>query len=722
MFVERRGNLFSDEVYRLSKAQDATTPDIPSAHKFSPNDVIMLTLQPKGTGDFFDPLNLPIADDATKAEARVLNVGPTYVDIAMQSGIFGATFGPAPNDASGQGNPAMRIRVDRFFSDVPYQRMVSALSQMTSIPTQEQDVAIKQTSPRSNIRVDEVLREAVIATHAFGDPSSPMIGNPSVCDLNDLDLRLRKPPMKTSPKLAAEVLHFLRTNAGKAVPNFNLPQLTAIQSALTQRMTMIQGPPGTGKTLTGAAIGFGFAHQCRSISPHTKVLACAFSNVGADNLAEALLKFDLKVVRIGKPGAVSKPLWDYTLEAAISRDPEAQNALSKAAEATAELSKAQRSSKRNSGDKTVRNAATSAVKFSIEACNIAATRAIRDADVIVSTCSGAADPRLLAACAIDDTEAITAPDGLPPVSLPFVLVDEAGQSLEPATLIPIIASNSCRSLVLLGDPCQLPPTVKSDPHSSLSQSLMERLADSRGSESLMLLSHQYRMDPSIAAFPSAQFYRNRLVTPDLPRAFPKVLQDQMPCGDNSLCVRFLDVGGRVNESRGKLNLLGSSTIDTSLEEENSYWNEAEAERVVALLIDILGSEDPAISTVGVITPYSAQVQLIQSMVNSDENIQSLLKRTKVSVEVNSVDGYQGRERDIIIFSAVRSNKEGNIGFLRDWRRLNVALTRAKSGLVLLGDLDTLAEADSNWSDLRKWASKVRCIVNDYDDNDDMVSC
>lgn len=266
-----------------------------------------------------------------------------------------------------------------------------------------------------------------------------------------------------------------------------------------------QGPPGTGKTDCAATIGFGFVHQCRSISSSNsiytnhKVLACAFSNVGADNLAEALMKLGLNVVRIGKPSAVSQSLWNNTLEAAIDRDPDVQKARLVATQVN---EKVLRFSDKNNNKKTsksydeqraIRSATTSAVKASIEASNIAATKALREADVIVSTLTGSSDPRLLAACGIippdaepaddpnrskssfqkrngkagnqpgttsSDLKANVAPDGQPPLSLPFVIIDEACQALETATLIPIVSSDSCRAVVLLGDPCQLPPTGK----------------------------------------------------------------------------------------------------------------------------------------------------------------------------------------------------------------------------------------------------------------------
>ena len=106
------------------------------------------------------------------------------------------------------------------------------------------------------------------------------------------------------------------------------------------------------------------------------------------------------------------------------------------------------------------------------------------------------------------------------------------------------------------------------------------------------------------------------------------------------------------------------------------------------------------------------MQLIKRLISSDSEIVSLLQNPSVSIEVKSVDGYQGRERDVIIFSAVRSNRRGNVGFLSDWRRLNVALTRARSALLVIGDIDTLAERDPHWAAFSKWCHGARCVVDD----------
>ena len=512
-------------------------------------------------------------------------------------------------------------------------------------------------------------------------------------------------------------------------------------------------------------------------------------------MAEALIQLGLKVVRVGKSSAVAESLWSYTLDAAIDRDPVAQKALRNAAKATAQLSKLAdtRSSKRSSryslSDRTIRDAATSAVKASIEASNIAATVALRESDVIVATSIGAADPKLLAACGIfsgicevsalaseksrqKDSlaggERTDAPDGLPPITLPFVIIDEACQSVEPASLIPVVASNSCRALVMLGDPCQLPPTIRSREAETLGVSLMERLSatlphpsiipsvdmsvkDSMYLDTLavkqaaslvrarsegpqqqsyrkafggsLLLSIQYRMHPSIAALPSAIFYGGLLSTPDFMRnvrSFPRALAESMPCETPGLCVRLIHVGGQDNERQGTPSKFTNTVFSSSaasasslLEQQTTYRNEAEAQQVLRLLKEIArAGPDPNANSVGIITPYNGQVQLIKSIIARDVELRDLLQQRPLSIEVKSVDGYQGRERDIVIFSTVRSNRQERIGFLDDWRRMNVALTRAKSGLLVVGDFDTLSAANKHWAALAKWASGVRCVVVD----------
>lgn len=260
MYAERRGNLFSDEVYRLTKAGDActtfesetTNSTLPPNHKFSANDVIMLTYQPNGSGDVFGATTLPTSSAAIAAEARILSTGPTYVDISMPGGAFEAAFGPAPNDGSGNGNKKLRLRVDRFLSNVPYERMVSALSQLTTVPDNRkrpegEGIQQDEGNQFANICIDEVLRDTILSTFALNDPTSLLFRDTEACDLRETAKLLARPPLPNSATLANQVLSYVQSNPNKIFPPFNAPQLTAVGAALTRRLTMIQGPPGTGK-------------------------------------------------------------------------------------------------------------------------------------------------------------------------------------------------------------------------------------------------------------------------------------------------------------------------------------------------------------------------------------------------------------------------------------------------------------------------------------------
>jgi superfamily I DNA and/or RNA helicase len=241
----------------------------------------------------------------------------------------------------------------------------------------------------------------------------------------------------------------------------------------------------------------------------------------------------------------------------------------------------------------------------------------------------------------------------------------------------------------------------------------------------ILLSVQYRMHPSIAALPSAIFYDGLLSTPiamTQKRDFPNSLRQLMPCADRHLCVRWIDVGGRNQERQGSPTAPREALSSSLALPPTSYWNPAEAERVVELVKELVAdrsSTTTALPSIGIVTPYNGQVQCIQLLLAQDATLRDLVRSN--AVEVKSVDGYQGRERDVIIVSTVRSNRRHHIGFVQDWRRMNVAFTRAKSALIVVSDIETLATADPHWDAFRTWATSVRCIVNDYDSPEDEAS-
>ena len=248
MYPQRRGNIFTEEVYRLTKAKDASAPNtdlrIPRQSQFSNNDVIILTRQPKGSGDIFGSMSNPTSRDATKAEARVIGTGPTYVDIAMPAGSFEASFGPAPNNRHGdRGDPNLRLRIDRFFSAIPFNRMISALSQITSLPEkssdskQESKDKTKDKVEAASKGLDPALREVVVSTYGYGDDIYPAPD----ADLQVLARKIAQAPFKSSGRHANEVLRFIQANPRRIFPPFNEPQLTAVGAALSRRLTMIQG-------------------------------------------------------------------------------------------------------------------------------------------------------------------------------------------------------------------------------------------------------------------------------------------------------------------------------------------------------------------------------------------------------------------------------------------------------------------------------------------------
>lgn len=176
MTLERRGNLFGDQVYRLCKATDsASSESLPPHHKMSNNDVIVVTLQPRGSGDFYSLTSLPTSENAASFEARVLNQGPSYIDIVVSPAALREDLA---DEYSSSSNGRRRFRVDRFFSPVPYQRMVAALTQLTT-PT-------AAVANNSTMRMDPLLSQVILSTLAYTDRECLVHGNPEVCDIPDL--------------------------------------------------------------------------------------------------------------------------------------------------------------------------------------------------------------------------------------------------------------------------------------------------------------------------------------------------------------------------------------------------------------------------------------------------------------------------------------------------------------------------------------------------------
>ena len=283
-----------------------------------------------------------------------------------------------------------------------------------------------------------------------------------------------------------------------------------------------------------------------------------------------------------------------------------------------------------------------------------------------------------------------------------VLIDEASQATEPAALVPVLLG--CEQLLLVGDQRQLPPTVteRSAAARGLGVSLFSRL-QALGVEPL-LLAQQYRMHPALADFPSRRFYGGRLqsAVDAADRPPPRgVVWPNAECA-----VAFVEVEGDERRSQAYArgdDSEGAGAAPAEAAGSGSYSNEAEAAALAEAVGAVLGAGELRAEDVGVITPYSAQVQLLQ------RKLQGLPARLDAGgVEVSTVDGFQGREKELILISTVRSNPRRALGFVADDRRLNVMITRARRGLVLFGDPGTLG-SDETWRAYLQWLRKRRCV-------------
>ena len=464
--------------------------------------------------------------------------------------------------------------------------------------------------------------------------------------LRDLLLGLVHDPVGTAG-LGPELGGANRRPAGRP-EGLNESQKVACEAAISQRLTLIQGPPGTGKTHTAVRILQSWSSQNAGT-----ILAVADSNVAVDNLLEGLLGLGVSAVRLGQPVKVRESLREATVDAQMESHPlrrdleehlELNEKLARRIPGMKGKEKGLAHRDLNRGWKEVRR---------IE-------RQMRDdildrAQVLCCTCIGVGHQLL---------------DGR---KFTRVLLDEATQATEPASLVPLV--RGARQIVLVGDHRQLPPTVISRraENGGLRRSLFERLV-AMGIEP-MLLDTQYRMHPAISDFPNRTFYEGRLV--DGITAADRPNPAGLLWNDWEVPMAFLPVNG-----------------DELLSPDGaSKENPAEAGWVAKILENLLQAGDLEETDIGIITPYAGQVRAIRDA----------LPERNDSVEVHTVDGYQGREKEVIIFSCVRSNSDGIVGFLSDARRLNVALTRAKRGLIVIGDPDTLRN-DETWA---SWLDYIR---------------
>ena len=461
-----------------------------------------------------------------------------------------------------------------------------------------------------------------------------------------------------SAELSPDIRGKLQLRGPRPSPsNLNASQQAAIESALSQRLTLIQGPPGTGKTTTATHLLHHFAQQGSG-----PLLATAESNVAVDNLLEGLLDLGVKALRIGRPVKVREHLRSATLDALLENHP-MQEELAFLQDEQRELRRSLPSLKGK--EKGLMHRDISINQKEIRRMeNVMTASVLDEAEVICATTIGCGH-RLLESR-----------------KFPIVLMDEATQATEPSALVPIV--KGCRQLVLVGDHQQLPPTVLSRraEKGGLNRSLFDRLI-ACGLRS-NLLTTQYRMHPILREFPSARFYENRLEDGCTADQRPPPAGFLWPDWDRPMA--FVPVDG----------------VEEADEEGKSRSNRDEAAKVLSVVNDLLAIGDLQPNDIGVISPYNGQVRELTRLFEMAGGREP--GQPYAGLEIKSVDGYQGREKEVIVFSTVRANDRGEVGFLADYRRLNVAITRAKRGLILLGHPTTLRH-DGTWRSYLDWVEE-----------------
>ena len=445
-------------------------------------------------------------------------------------------------------------------------------------------------------------------------------------------------------------------------PYLNPAQERAVNEVLRAKdVAIVHGPPGTGKTTT-------LVEAIReTLMRESQVLVCAQSNMAVDWISEKLVDRGINVLRIGNPTRVNDKMLSFTYERRFEAHPDYPQlwALRKAIR---EL-RARRKSAGSSYHQKLESLKSRATELEIRING----ELFGEARVIASTLVGSAN-RLL--------------DGQ---KFGTLFIDEAAQALEAACWIPL---RRVSRVVLAGDHCQLPPTVKSIAalKAGLGVTLMERLVE-RHPEAVTLLTIQYRMCDDIMRFSSDYFYHGQVES--APEVKYRSILDLDVAMEWKTHPQPLPMGRGVDTpSNDVVGVQGddSPPYREGLGEGLSFVNKAEAELTMDTLqayFERIGKQrllEERID-VGIISPYRAQVQYLRRLLMKRE----YFKPFRRLISVNTVDGFQGQERDVIIISLVRSNDEGQIGFLRDLRRMNVAITRARMKVIILGDHHTLTK-------------------------------
>ncbi len=449
-------------------------------------------------------------------------------------------------------------------------------------------------------------------------------------------------------------------------PWLNTSQQAAVNEVLWAKdVAVVHGPPGTGKTTTLVEAIY------ETLRRENQVLVCAQSNMAVDWISEKLVDRGVSVLRIGNPTRVTDKMLSFTYEHRFESHP-LYTELWGVRKAIRDIyaSKSGSSESRHQKIARLKDRATD-LEYTINQALFS------DAKVIASTLAGSAN-RLLTG-----------------MKFGTLFIDEAAQALEAACWIAI---RKAHRVILAGDHRQLPPTIKSPEamHGGLDKTLMEYIVENKP-RAVSLLTVQYRMCDTIMQFPNREFYGGQLTSaPEVKyrgildwdtavewvEVFPADLPYREETGSNRPNERTQPsqvtapslqerAGGESAAGLSKVNVAEAQLTLATLQR---YFEKIGKERILEERVDV-----------GIISPYKAQVHLLRRLLRQDK----WWKPFRSLISVNTVDGFQGQERDVIVISLVRSNEQGDIGFLRDLRRMNVAITRARMKLIIIGDRATI---------------------------------
>ncbi len=433
--------------------------------------------------------------------------------------------------------------------------------------------------------------------------------------------------------------------------DLNPSQQQAVQFGLSAKdVAVVHGPPGTGKTTTIVEL------IVQAMLRGDRVLACAPSNTAVDNLVLKLQDRGQRPVRLGHPARVDPSLQNRTLDALATLDPNMRVAKEMLREADALFRRADRYTRARPAKDQKRE------------LRIQAKQLRRDARVMERQATEHVLDQAQLVCAtttIDDSL-------LGERYYDLLVIDEACQSTEPPCWIPIGRSEK---VILAGDHCQLPATVisKQAAREGFGRSLMERLVELYGDSVSRMLNVQYRMNDKIMQFSSAHFYDAKLTSHATVghRTIKDTYKDwDLP--DEEQPLSFIDTAG--------------AGWDEETEPDGESKRNPEEARFVLQRVKAFHDAGVPLHDIAVIVPYAAQVRLVRELA-------AAIFGGEHRLEIDTVDGFQGREKEVVFISLVRSNEKGEIGFLADTRRMNVAMTRAKVKLIIVGDSSTVGKND-----------------------------